>query len=89
MTKNSAFAQAITEARRQSGYTLRELSMRSAHPHSAISNYEQNRRIPGAEVAVRLTRALGLRKGTASWAVIMAAWSEQFTQQALQRHGGI
>jgi ribosome-binding protein aMBF1 (putative translation factor) len=65
-----AVGEIIRTAREKLGWTRMELSQRVGLDPSAISRIEAGERLPGAEVGDTLERALKLRKGTLSSAVI-------------------
>jgi ribosome-binding protein aMBF1 (putative translation factor) len=60
----------VRTAREKFGWTRAELSQKVGIDPSAISRIETGERLPGAEVGDTLERALKLRKGTLSKAVI-------------------
>ena len=53
-------ADLIKKARLSGGFSLRELALRASTSHSTIAAYEQARKVPSAEVLLRLINACGL-----------------------------
>lgn len=49
----------LTEARRRSGLTIRQLARRAGTSHSAVAAYESGARSPNTATLARLVRACG------------------------------
>ncbi|MEM7542805.1 MAG: helix-turn-helix transcriptional regulator [Pseudomonadota bacterium] len=56
---SSLTAQTLRKARLEAGLTLRELAQRASTSHATLSAYENNAKVPSAEVFFRILEAAG------------------------------